>query len=124
MNDTLKINYFLRKPAYPILIDIDGLLICGKSGKDLLRKLNKAVLPSDKVYPIIDNNVEGFAFHHNSWIITPLTTKKKWTKIEIIRLYNNRTNQNDGSLPYSEKSLSAKRKNQIFDDIIKRMLST
>jgi GNAT superfamily N-acetyltransferase len=46
----------------------------------------------------------------------PLVLKKKWTKLELIRLYNSRRNNADENI-YSEKSLSAKRFDKILSDI-------
>ena len=54
--------------------------------------------------------------------ISPLTAKKKWTKKEIITLYNNRENPSSGEKQYSEKSLSAKRFDKIFTDIVEMLL--
>jgi hypothetical protein len=51
-----------------------------------------------------------------------LTAKKKWLKKEIISLYNNRENPNSGGNQYSEKSLSAKRFDKIFTDIVDLLL--
>jgi len=54
--------------------------------------------------------------------ISPLTTKKKWFKKEIIALYNGRKNPTSNGNQYSEKSLSAKRFEKIFTDIVELLL--
>jgi hypothetical protein len=56
--------------------------------------------------------------------ISPLTIKKKWFKKDIIALYNGRKNTGSDENQYSNKSLSAKRFEIIFKDIVELLLKS
>jgi len=40
--------------------------------------------------PVVDAAAEGFAFYPKMMLISPFVTKKRWTKTEVITLYNDR----------------------------------
>lgn len=124
MKKTPPIQYFFRKPVYPVIIDIKGNLICGFSASTLARHLSKLSDLEDQTYRAIDSTGEGWSFYPAHWILTPLTIKKRWTKLEIIRLYNDRKNKNPGDCQYSEKSLSAKRLDKIIFEIAELLKQT
>ncbi|MFH1672525.1 MAG: hypothetical protein ABIF87_03770 [Pseudomonadota bacterium] len=114
------INYLFRKPAFPIICDIDGYVIGAKTEKALLKKLSELELRENEFYNVIDKTGEGWSLYtHQNMMISPLTFKKKWTKLEIIKMYNDRKN-NKGitEKKYSEKSLSSKPLRKILSDII------
>ena len=110
------IAYIFRKPKYPIICNIDGYILGAKSEKSFLKQLNNVEIDPEKNYDLIDISAEGWWFLPNYMAISPLTMKKKWFKKEIISLYNNRKNSTEKK--YSERSLSAKRFDKIFNDII------
>lgn len=111
------ITYIFRKPKYPIICNIDGYIFGAKSEVSFLKQIDYVEMDPDKNYDLIDISAEGWWFLPNHMAISPLTMKKKWFKKEIISLYNNRKNSTDGKT-YSEKSLSAKRFDNIFNDIV------
>jgi len=106
----IKVNYFLRRPVYPIICNINNNLIAAKNKNDFERRIAKYELEKNN-YDIIDRTGEGWCLHTNHLLISPLSFKKSWEKKEIINLYNNRINT------YSEKFLSNKRYYKIFDDL-------
>jgi hypothetical protein len=53
-----------------------------------------------------------------------MSTKKKWFKKDIIALYNGRKNPISDGNQYSDKSLSAKRFEKIFKDIVELLLKS
>jgi hypothetical protein len=110
----IKVNYFLRKPVYPIICNINNNLIGAKNKNAFERAIAKYDL-NEKDYDIIDRTGEGWSFNTHHMIISPLTLKKSWTKKEIINLYNN---SNDIINIYSEKSISNKRYYEVFDDLV------
>ena len=118
------VRHFFRKPVYPVIIDIKGTLICGFSASTLARRLSKLSDLEDQAYRAIDSTGEGWSFYSVHWILTPLTLKKRWTKLEIIRLFNDRKNKNPGNCQYSEKSLSSKRLVKIIYEIVELLDKT
>ncbi|MBL7189731.1 MAG: hypothetical protein ISS70_25665 [Phycisphaerae bacterium] len=114
------IRSFFRKPKYPILCEIEGHLIGAKSDKTLAKKLSLLELDDSKQYDVIDSTGEGWLLLIDHMVLSPVNfRKRRWTKLEIIRLFNNRANKSDpDEKPYSEKSLSAKKFDKIFRDIV------
>jgi hypothetical protein len=118
------LTYFFRKPKYPILCGIDGFVIAARSEKTFLKQLLLADADVEKSYNLVDSTTEGWLFTPKGMMISPFTCKKSWTKKEIIALYNGRKNRADDAVAYSEKSLSSKRFDTIFQDIVTLLLKT
>jgi hypothetical protein len=114
---------FFREPRYPILCNVDGHLIAAKSDKTLAKELSGLELREDAQYDVIDSTGEGWLLLVEVMVLSPLNfRKRRWTKLEIIRLFNNRTNKLDpDEKPCSEKLLSAKKFDRIFRDLVDRL---
>ncbi len=113
----MDIKYVFRKPIFPIIINLDGNVIAATT-QNLLKQLSQFELNLNGCYDAIDQSGEGFGLYvyEDSFAISPLVVKKKWTKLELIQLYNGRKNKADEPA-YSEKSLSAKKFDRIVSDI-------
>jgi hypothetical protein len=96
-------TYLFRKPKFPIICDIDGIVIAARSEKSFAKQLEKVPLNPEKSYRLVDVSGEGWSFLVKHMAISPLAFKKKWFKKEIISLYNNRKNSSSDSNKYSEK---------------------
>ena len=118
------VQFLFRKPKYPVIVDIDGVVVCGRSAITLAKRLSKLINLQEKSYDAIDSTGEGWSFYFDKWVLSPLCLKKRWTKLEIIRLYNNRKNKTSDHVTYSEKSLSSKRLDMIFNDIFELLNKT
>ncbi len=120
----LLLNYIFRKPKFPIICDFDGVLVAAKSEITFTRQLDKLKIDTKKSYPLISISGEGWMFLPQHMAVSPLSTKKKWFKKDIIALYNGRKNNISDGNQYSEKSLSAKRFEKIFTDIVELLLKS
>jgi hypothetical protein len=118
------VQFLFRKPKYPVIVDIDGDVICGRSAIVLAKRLSKLINLQEKSYDAIDSTGEGWSFYSDKWVLSPLCIKKRWTKLEIIRLYNNRKNKTSDHITYFEKSLSSKRLDMVFNDIFELLNKT
>jgi len=116
------LTYIFRKPKFPIICDIDRVLIAAKSERAFTTQLDRLKFDINKSYNLISISGEGWMFLPKQAAISPLTAKKKWTKKEVIALYNNRKISGNDGIQYSEKSLSAKRFDKIFTDIVDLLL--
>jgi hypothetical protein len=106
-------------PKYPLLCCIDEQVIGAMSERILVEKLSLMVLQEGKSYDVIDATGESWTFMSDVMVISPLTAKKRWTKLQLIRLVNRRANKsNPHEKPYSERSLSSKRFEKIFLDLV------
>jgi hypothetical protein len=115
----MKISYFFRKPIFPIICHIDGNLVAAKSKSEFVRKISRFDLDNEGKYDIIDISGEGWTLDCRLKLISPLTfprrRNKKWSKHEIIELYNSKQGVES---EYSERSLSNKRFEKVFMDLV------
>jgi hypothetical protein len=116
------LNYLFRKPHYPVICDIDGYVIAAKSEKSLVKHLSEIELDLEKTYDLVDSTAEGWVFSPKHMFVSPLTLKKKWSKKDVISIFNNRINSSSEEVQYSEKSLSSKRFERVFGDIVDLLL--
>jgi len=117
------ISFLFRKPRFPIICDIDGYVISAKSISGFEKQLSAYNICKESRYPIIDITGEGWSFYPEHMAISPLTKKKKWFKKEVIAIFNNRKS-NTSNVTYSEKSISTKRYDKIFQDIVGLLLTS
>jgi hypothetical protein len=118
----VNLNYLFRRPKFPIICNIDGDVLAAKSEKKFLKFISTYSFSIDSFYPVIDVSGEGWTFNPNHLVISPITMKKKWTKKEIISMFNDRKN-NSSNLIYSFKSISAKRFEKIFREIVELLIT-
>jgi len=119
----MKLCYFIRMPEYPVIVDFDGIVIAGVSESDLIKGLGKVEIVTKKNYDVIDSTGEGWIFTPELGVLSPLSFKKNRTKKDMINLVNNRKNKSENERPYSDRSLSAKRYEIVFNDLIKVLKS-
>ena len=117
----MKLKYLFRKPKYPVICDFDGYLIGAYTSSSFIKDLVKYDLENlvnNKFYHVIDSTGEGWSFSANHMAISPLSFKKRWTKKEVIRMYNNRKNKSYPNKDYSEQSIPVKRFDKIVQEIV------
>lgn len=117
------IRFWPRKPRFPVIIDIGRELLGAKTGAECSKKLSKVDwLEEDDPSPVIDSSAEGFAFYSRLMVITPLTVKKRWTKAEIVALYNTKRS---AALPeYPGRSLNNKPIHRLVCEIAELLSSS
>ena len=115
----MTLQYFIRKPKYPVMAIIDGNVLAGLSGTDLENQLKKVDSFKKEHYDVIDATGAVWIFSPIPLFISPLSLKKKRTKQELIDLVNNRTNKSEEECPYSAKSISSKRYETVYKELIK-----
>jgi hypothetical protein len=111
------IRYLFRKPKFPLICDVHGLLIGAETPGEFVKQVGAGNMPLGKYLPIVDATGEGWAFHTTYMVISPLTIKKRWTKKEVIDMFNRSITARQVGLEYAAKSLSSKRLDQIIKEI-------
>ena len=107
-------KFFFRKPVFPILVDTGTeLIVLRRAGEG--DRLARLVGPDAEPLDVIDSRVEGFAYHPEHDIISPLTMKKDWRKAEIIALYNARK---PADAPPYAPNLASRKLVQVFADVV------
>ena len=87
----MALRYWPRRPRFPIIVDTGRGLVGASSGTDCAKRIARlGPFDDDAAMPVIDSTSEGFGFYPKMLLITPLTTKKRWTKAEVVALYNDR----------------------------------
>jgi hypothetical protein len=69
------------------------------------------------VLDIVDATGEGWAFHAELMVVSPLTLKKRWRKLAVIRLYNESQNARRIGGTYPETALSGRSLARIIRDV-------
>ncbi len=119
----MEMYYFFRKPKYPVIVDIDGNVIAGLSELDLINEIEKIEAFKKDNYDIVDFTGEVWIFIPKQSFMSPLSFKKNRTKKDLINLINNRNNKPANERLYSDRSISAKRYEIIFKELIKILKS-
>jgi hypothetical protein len=112
-----KVRYAFRRPRFPIVCAVGSELISAGSTASFQRQVERLDLPGDKVLDIVDATGEGWAFHVELMIVSPLTLKKRWTKSAVIRLFNESENARRIGGAYPETSVSGKTLVRIITDV-------
>ncbi len=119
-----ELQYIFRQPKFPLTVSIEGYFIGAETPADFLEQLNRAPVDEKGIYDLVDGTGEGWSFSVEQMVISPLTLKKRWTRKQIISLFNQRINKEPGQQElYSEKSISSKRLDRIIADLV-RLSST
>lgn len=109
-------NFLFRKPRFPIIIDTGTGLIGAKSWVACERQLATVTFADTAPRNVIDSSVEGFYLFPEHMVFSPLTSKKRWTKVAIINLYNSQ--KGPGRPEYPTTSLGNKSLEKVFGDIV------
>ncbi|MBI1993722.1 MAG: hypothetical protein HYS67_04785 [Deltaproteobacteria bacterium] len=117
MKANRKVQYAFRRPRFPIVCAVGDELISAVSRAAFQRQVERIDLQGHKVFDIVDARGEGWAFHAELMIVSPLTLKKRWTKSEIIRLFNESENARRIGGAYPESSVSGKTLTRIIADV-------
>ena len=112
-----KVQYAIRRPRFPIVCAAGSELISAGSTASFQRQVERLDLQGNKVLDIVDATGEGWAFHVELMIVSPLTLKKRWTKSAVIRLFNESENARRIGGAYPETSLSGKTLARIITDV-------
>jgi len=112
------LRFFYRKPKFPVLCDVQGVLIGARTPSKLSEAIASIKLPAGEYLPFIDASAEGWALVVDLMTVSPLTFKKRWTKKEVIAVFNGSQTARRAGLEYPLSSLSSKRFDRILGDIV------
>lgn len=97
-----KVQYAFRRPRFPIICAAGNELLAALSPAAFQRQVERLEPPGDKVFDMVDAMGEGWVFHSDVMIVSPLTLKKRWKKIDVIRLFNGSDNARRIGAAYPE----------------------
>jgi hypothetical protein len=106
-------------PKFPVIIGRGDALFSANSPQSLVNVVAMEIQDvKDERIVFIDATGEEFLYHDDSKSLMPSMMRKQWTKKKLIELYNSSINAGISNTAYSEKSLSAKIYQRIFNDIV------
>lgn len=117
------IQCLFRSPEFPLVCDAGSVLVGASSLQDFAAQVATLDLPPDGNLPVVDASAEGWVFNTEHGVLSPLTTKKRWTKKEVIAMFNGSDAASTLGGRYSERSLSSKRFDRILTEIVKLIRS-
>ena len=115
-NDRKTLSVMFRKPQFPVIVFTGTQILAAKTAAKLSGLLlslpRRSSLPHTK---IIDPSGEEFWFYSQPAVLAPGFKFKRWTKKQIIDLYN--STRETSLKAYTLGSLSNKRLKQIVTEI-------
>jgi hypothetical protein len=116
--EQINFKVLLRSPKYPAIVISEDGLFSAYNIKQLgtLCVLSETFDEDDKI-KVIDSSGCEFVYFQEHKAIMPGILNKKWTKKQIIELFNNSMNANETKITYSLKSLSNKKLSRIISEI-------
>lgn len=114
-------NFLFRRPRLPIIIDTGTGLIGVKSWASCERQLARVAFVDLAPRNVIDATAEGFSLYPEHMAFSPLTFKKRWTKMAIIELYNGA--KGPGLPDYPTTSLGNKSLERVVKDIVELLIT-
>ena len=118
VREQIKFNVLFRKPEYPLIVISQDKLTAAFNITELAESCIASKLPEDEtVIKAIDSSAEEFWYLPDNFTIAPGFAFKKWTKKQIVELYNSSSNAEKSDEKYPLKSLSNKKLSRIIGDI-------
>ena len=116
--EQINFKVLLRSPKYPAIVISEDDLFSAYNIKQLgtLCVLSETFDEDDKIR-VIDSSGCEFVYFQEHKAIMPGILNKKWTKKQIIELYNNSQNAKENNSNYPIKSLSSKKLSRIIGEI-------
>jgi hypothetical protein len=117
-DDQINFRILFRSPKYPVIvIDDDGLW--SASNIEELGTICVMSKPGDDdgKLKVIDTTGEEFWYMPEQYALAPGFSFRKWTKKQIIELFNTSETAKEENIHYPLKSLSNKKLSKIVTDI-------
>ena len=122
--EKIEFNIIMRKPKYPVIILSAERLYSAFNIKELAKSCVFSTPVEGKKYiQVIDSTGEEFWYSPDQCVLSPGFSFKKWTKKQLIEIFNCSSNAKVSMQEYSMKSLSAKRLETIVGDICELLKS-
>ena len=116
--EPIEFKVLFRNPKYPVIVISEDKLTLATNIKELAESCITTKIPeSETVIQAIDSSAEEFWYSPNNFVIAPGFSFKKWTKKQIVELYNNSSNAKKSDQKYPLKSLSNKKLSRIIGDV-------
>jgi hypothetical protein len=110
------VDYLLRLPKFPVLLDAGDSLVLARSRAQLESKVSKLVFSDNAKRDIIDSHAEGFSLYPEKMFVAPNISARRWTKMRIIELYNSKRKPDSPEL--RSTSLGSRSLEQVVSEAV------
>ena len=117
---TEQINFkvLLRSPKYPVIVIADDGLYSAFDIEELgAWCVFSEPFDDDDELKVVDSSGAEFIYFSEHTSLMPGILNKRWTKKQIIELYNTSVNAEETNIKYPLKSLSSKKLSRIIGEI-------
>ena len=109
-------NYVLRAPKFPLLLDTGSELVHAKSRSQFAKRVAALELRGKQKLAIIDRTAQGFSLYPEEMIVAPDIRIRCWTKAGVIDLYNQCRMPGDPEL--GKRSLGNRSLEKVVSEVI------
>ncbi|OAI15630.1 hypothetical protein A1359_09485 [Methylomonas lenta] len=122
--DQIEFNIIMRKPKYPVIVLSAECLYSAFNIKQLAKScISSTPIEGKSIIQVIDSTGDEFWYSPEQYVLSPGFAFKKWTKMQLIEMFNSSSNAKSQAQEYSTKSLSSKRLGKIVSDIYELLKS-
>lgn len=116
--EDINFRILFRLPNYPVIVITDEGLYSAYNIKQLgtLCVISEPIEDSFEVI-VIDSSGAEFKYFAEQTTLMPGILNKRWTKKQIIELYNTSVNAEETNIKYPMKSISNKKVSRIIGEI-------
>jgi hypothetical protein len=120
----IEFNVLFRNPEYPVIVISEDKLTVATNIRELAESCIASKIPEgETVIKAIDSSAEEFWYSPDNFAIAPGFAFKKWTKKQIVELYNSSSDAKKSDKKYPLKSLSSKKLSRIIGDVCELLSS-
>lgn len=112
--------FVFRAPTFPVVCDTGSRLLVARSKAQLASGLAKVGVADAERREMVDATGEGFCLYTVSSIIAPSMTRPRWTKLQVITLYN--LKRPAGAPELRTTSLGNRTLAQVIGEVVERLL--
>ncbi len=124
LKEQINFKVLLRSPKYPVIVISDDGLFPAYDIKQLgtLCVISES-LDDDYELKVVDSTGSEFKYFPEHTTLMPGFPNKRWTKKQIIEIYNESVNAEETGIKYPLKSLSNKKLSLIIGEICDLLMS-
>ena len=123
-NEQINFKVLLRSPKYPVIVIADDGLYSAYNIKQLETLcVFSEPLDDDDELKVVDSSGAEFIYFSEHTALIPGILNKRWTKKQIIELYNSSVNAEETNIQYPLKSISSKKLSRIIGEICELLRS-
>jgi len=117
-NEQINFKVLLRSPKYPVIVIADD----GLYSAYYIEQLGTLCVFSepfddDDELKVVDSSGAEFIYFSEHTSLMPGILNRRWTKNQIIELYNTSVNAEETNIKYPQKSISSKKLSRIIGEI-------